>query len=70
MSCFVIFVGIYLWRREKGDLPGLGRSPLEIRHGFYAAGLIVVALIYVGRTGNYFLPVMTWEARMRELLED
>ena len=36
---------------------------------FYVAALIVVALIYVGRTGNYFLPVMTWEARMRELLE-
>ncbi|NLM94865.1 MAG: hypothetical protein GX165_04825 [Firmicutes bacterium] len=65
----VIFLGIYLWRREKGDLLALWRSPLEIRHGFYVAALIVVALIYVGRTGNYFLPVMTWEARMRELLE-
>ena len=65
----LLFVGVYLWRRKKGDLMALWRSPLEIRHGFYAAGLILVALVYVGRTGNYFLPVLTWEARMRELLE-
>lgn len=65
----LILLGIYLWRRGSGSLKALWRSPLEIRHGFYAVGLLVVALVYVGRTGNYFLPVMTWEARMRELLE-
>ncbi|MFP4198889.1 MAG: DUF5693 family protein [Halanaerobium sp.] len=64
----------YLFRPGAKDLrqeiPRLLESVIQVKHLILAAGLALIAVIYIGRTGNFpLLPVPAWELTIRGLLE-
>ncbi|MFP4021360.1 MAG: DUF5693 family protein [Halanaerobium sp.] len=64
----------YLFQPGSKDLryeiPRLLESVIKIKHLILAGGLALIAVIYIGRTGNFpLLPVPAWELTIRGLLE-
>ena len=64
----------YLFRPGTKDLrqeiPRLLESVIKVKHIILAGGLALIAVIYIGRTGNFpLLPVPAWEITVRSLLE-
>ncbi|SFL19086.1 DUF5693 family protein [Halanaerobium salsuginis] len=52
-----------------GKLPLLLEKNIKVKHLILAAGLALLAVIYIGRTGNFpLLPVPAWELTIRSLL--
>jgi len=52
----------FTWRHKWGKVPAWMRVCLI----FFA---LLVGIIYIGRTGNFIIPVPAWELRLREFLE-
>ena len=64
----------YLFQPGSKDLrhkiPQLLESVIKVKHIILAGGLALIAVIYIGRTGNFpLLPVPAWELTIRSLLE-
>jgi hypothetical protein len=54
----------------KKEIPGLLESVIKVKHLILAGGLALIAIIYIGRTGNFpLLPVPAWELTVRSFLE-
>lgn len=54
----------------RQEIPRLLESVIKVKHIILAGGLGLVAVIYIGRTGNFpLLPVPAWELTVRSLLE-
>ena len=54
--------------RQK--IPQLLESVIKVKHLILTGGLALIAVIYIGRTGNFpLLPVPAWELTVRSLLE-
>lgn len=54
----------------KHKIPRVLESVIKVKHLILAAGLAIIAVIYIGRTGNFpLLPVPAWELTIRSLLE-
>lgn len=57
--------------RLKKDIPVFLETVIRIKHLILAALLGLIAVIYIGRTGNFpLLPVPAWERSIRKILED
>jgi hypothetical protein len=71
----LILISIYYLLQLGGDnlkdsLPEFLETAVKIKHIILAGGLAVIAVIYIGRTGNFpLLPVPNWEMIVRSLLE-
>ena len=64
----------YLFQPGSKDLrqqiPELLEKVIKVKHIILAGGLALIAVIYIGRTGNFpLLPVPAWELTVRSLLE-
>ncbi|MGP3779327.1 DUF5693 family protein [Halanaerobium saccharolyticum] len=64
----------YLFQPGSKDLrqqiPELLEKVIKVKHIILAGGLALIAIIYIGRTGNFpLLPVPAWELTVRSLLE-
>ncbi|RAK09764.1 hypothetical protein C8C77_102128 [Halanaerobium saccharolyticum] len=64
----------YLFRPGSKNLrqqiPQLLERVIKVKHIILAGGLALIAVIYIGRTGNFpLLPVPAWELTVRSLLE-
>jgi MFS family permease len=54
----------------RREIPRLLESVIKVKHIILAGGLALIAVIYIGRTGNFpLLPVPAWELTVRSLLE-
>lgn len=54
----------------RKEIPKLIESVIRVKHLILAGGLTLIAVIYIGRTGNFpLLPVPAWELTVRRLLE-
>lgn len=54
----------------RQEIPRLLESVIKVKHLILAGGLALIAVIYIGRTGNFpLLPVPAWELTIRGLLE-
>ena len=54
----------------RQEIPRLLESVIKVKHLIIAGGLALIAVIYIGRTGNFpLLPVPAWELTIRDLLE-
>jgi len=54
----------------RQEIPRLLESVIKVKHIILAAGLALIAVVYIGRTGNFpLLPVPAWELTVRSLLE-
>ncbi len=54
----------------RQEIPRLLESVIKVKHIILAAGLALIAVIYIGRTGNFpLLPVPAWELTVRSFLE-
>lgn len=54
----------------RAEIPALLESVIRVKHLILAGGLALIAVIYIGRTGNFpLLPVPAWELTVRSLLE-
>ena len=54
----------------KKEIPNLLERVIKVKHIILAGGLALIAVIYIGRTGNFpLLPVPAWELTLRSLLE-
>ncbi|MFW6274021.1 MAG: DUF5693 family protein, partial [Halanaerobium sp.] len=71
----LILISIYYLLQLGGDnlkdsLPQFLETAVEVKHVVLAGGLALIAVIYIGRTGNFpLLPVPNWELIVRSLLE-
>jgi hypothetical protein len=54
----------------RQEIPRLLESVIKVKHILLAGVLALIAVIYIGRTGNFpLLPVPAWELTVRRLLE-
>ena len=54
----------------RREIPKLLESVIKVKHILLAGVLALIAVIYIGRTGNFpLLPVPAWELTVRSLLE-
>ena len=54
----------------KKEIPNLLERVIKVKHIILAGGLALIAVIYIGRTGNFpLLPVPNWEMLVRSMLE-
>jgi uncharacterized membrane protein len=57
-------------KNMKEEIPKILESVIKVKHLILAGGLALIAVIYIGRTGNFpLLPVPAWELTIRNLLE-
>lgn len=57
-------------KKLRHQLPALLEKVIKVKHIILAGGLALIAVIYIGRTGNFpLLPVPAWELTVRSLLE-
>lgn len=57
-------------KKLKEEIPRLLESVIKVKHLILAGGLALIAIIYIGRTGNFpLLPVPAWELTVRSFLE-
>jgi len=71
----LIIISLYYFvqpgsKNLKKEIPKILESVIKIKHLILAGILALIAIIYVGRTGNFpLLPVPAWELTVRSLLE-
>ncbi|ADQ13946.1 hypothetical protein Halsa_0473 [Halanaerobium hydrogeniformans] len=54
----------------KTELPRFLETAIKVKHLVLAAILALIAIVYIGRTGNFpLLPVPAWELTFRSLIE-
>lgn len=54
----------------KNEIPQFMEQSVKIKHVLLAGVLLFIAVVYIGRTGNFpLLPVPAWEMTVRSLLE-
>jgi len=54
----------------RREIPKMLESQIKVKHILLAGALALIAVIYIGRTGNFpLLPVPAWELTVRSLLE-
>ncbi len=57
-------------RDLRREIPRMLESQITVKHILLAGALALIAVIYIGRTGNFpLLPVPNWELTVRSLLE-
>jgi len=57
-------------KKLKKEIPRLLESVIKVKHLILAGALALIAIIYIGRTGNFpLLPVPAWELTVRSFLE-
>jgi hypothetical protein len=71
----LILISIYYLLQLGGDklknsIPEFLETAVKVKHIILAGGLAFIAVVYIGRTGNFpLLPVPNWEMLVRSLLE-
>ncbi|WP_152416010.1 DUF5693 family protein [Halanaerobium saccharolyticum] len=71
----LIIISLYYFiqpgrKKLTKEIPRLLESVIKIKHLIIAGGLALIAIIYIGRTGNFpLLPVPAWELTVRSFLE-
>lgn len=71
----LIIISLYYFiqpgnKELKKEIPKLLESAIKVKHLILAAALALIAVIYIGRTGNFpLLPVPAWELTLRSFLE-